>query len=106
MITDTANLPETLTLEQIRELAAKQLARNAYAAAWKREYYKNNREKVIEYHKAWAKAHPELGAARQRRYYEKNKDKKKAYYEKNREGILAKQRARRLAKRKADAARN
>ena len=96
-------LPDGLTKEQLEEMALKHLKQATYAATWKREYYKKNKEKVLAYQKEWLKSHPEHGAERSRRYYAERggKDKKKAYYLKNRDAILAKARARRARKRSA-----
>jgi hypothetical protein len=80
---------------------------------WYKEWYTNNRERIIEANRERRLADPEAQKAYNREYYQRNKDKiqeynrlkKREYYHKNREHILkrdSESKKKRLAKKKSE----
>ena len=63
-----------------------------------REYQKNNKEQISEYQKEYKKNNKEQLSEYKREYYENNKEQIKEYYEKNKEQINEKRRERRKQK--------
>ena len=80
-----------LTAEKIKEMAAKTARHNAY----RKEYYKKNRDKICTQRRQSHVKNKEVVNARAREYYQQHKEVKQGYYQRNKQVIQAKAAARR-----------
>ena len=90
-VTNDETLLAGIPAEKIQAMAAKVVRYNAY----RRSYYKENREKICVTRRESHAKNKATVNAKARAYYQQHREVKQSYYQRNKAAILAKAAARR-----------